>query len=62
MRKKKTLTMWALWNYGRMMGVESTRRRARQFADTDITGDPAETRRMFRRGTLNITKVSVREI
>lgn len=62
MKKTKALTMWALWNYGRMMGVEGTRRAVRKFADNDITGDPAETRRMLRRGSLEITKVSVHKI
>lgn len=62
MAKKKTLTMWALWNFNRMMGVKFSRRDVRQYADKDITGDPAETRRMLRRGALKITKVSVREI
>ncbi len=62
MAKRKALTMWALWNYDRMMGVRFTRRDTRQYADTDITGDKDETRRMLRSGALRISKVSVREL
>lgn len=62
MRKKKTIVMWALWNYDRMMFVRFRRKDVRKCVDTEITFDPDRGARMLREGSLRITKVSVKEI
>ena len=63
MRKKKTKhTMWALWNYNRIMGVRFSRRDIRVFADHHITGNHDDTAVRLKAGSLRITKVTVSEI
>lgn len=63
MRKKKTKhVMWALWNFARVMGVKHSRKDAREYADTSITGDSADTAARLKAGSLRITKVTVQEI
>lgn len=61
MRKKKTKhVMWALWNFGRIMGVKHGKKGAREYAD--YLHDPESTAAMFKSGAFRISKVTVTEI
>lgn len=59
MAEKKALTMWALWNYSRVMGVKHSRRETREYAEYLHPDIAAE---LFKIGAFRITKVAVREI
>ena len=61
-KKKPEHVMWALWNYNRVMGVEPTRKRCREYANSLCCGGKEEADRMFKEGSFHTTKVAVREI
>lgn len=62
MARKTEHKTWALWNYRRLMGVEPTKTRCRQYANDLVTGGKPEADKMFKSGAFRITKVAVREI
>jgi hypothetical protein len=61
MQKKKPVVMWALWNFGRVMGVKHTRKAAKEYA-AYLHPDPGGASVMFKSGAFRISKVAVREI
>lgn len=61
MAKKKTLTMWALWNYGRVMDVGFRRRDCRDAANNLVVGGKVEADKMFANGAFRFTKVNITE-
>lgn len=62
MAKKKSLTMWALWNYDVLQDVGYYRRVVRDTANRMMVGGKPEADKMFRNGGFRIGKVIVREI
>lgn len=60
--KKKTVTMWALWNYSTLFAVKPLRKYCRDEANESTIGGKEKADAMFRSGAFRITKVRVTEI
>lgn len=62
MPKKKTVTMWGLWNFDTLREVGYYRKDVRAAANATCIGGKPDADKMFRRGAFKITKISVREL
>ena len=60
--KKRSEKMWALWNFNRLMGTRWRRKEIREYANELIVGGKPAADKMFKAGSLSISKVIVREI
>lgn len=62
MAKKKTLTMWALWNFDTLREVGYYRHVVRDAANATVIGGKPEADKMFRSGAFRVGKVAVRDL
>ena len=62
MSKKKTVIMFALWNFDALRDVGYYRRTVREAANNTVIGGKPEADKMFRSGAFRIGKVKVTEI